>query len=216
MTSKFGWKPEDIKIEKRGISKAEPNPQLTPQGRQALAVTEALEADIRDKWATLTHNIEKGMPIRTAMAQFKQQMMGLIVSGMSEAWAVGSGSVVGGEAEIDEALAVQEDYLNKFIAELTDSLKKAPNKDAIRKILAGNESRAMLYAGAAWLVFNRAKVFGKPDTALFRWSGPTDSRSCSDCIDEVKMGVRPLKEIKRFPGEVSCIGNCRHEIIQVR
>ncbi len=108
------------------LKKAEPNPQLTPQGRQALAITEALEADIRDEWATLTRNIEKGMPVSAALAQFKQRVMGLIATGMSEAWMVG-GEGQPGPAEIkqiDEALASQEDYLNKFIAELIDSLGK--------------------------------------------------------------------------------------------
>ena len=213
--AKFGWKSEDIEIE-NGVSKAEINKNLTPQGCQALSITESLEADIRDEWTTLTHNIERGTAASPALAQFKQRVMGLMATGMSEAWEIGAGEKRGrGAGEIEEALASQEDYLNKFIAELIESLGEAPDKDTMGGILMGNGARAVLYAGAAWALYNASKLFKAPPEALYEFRGPSDARTCQGCSEEAKKGPRPAKEI-RLPGSLDCLGRCRHEIIRVK
>ena len=82
-------------------------------------------------------------------------------------------------------------------------------------ILMGNESRAALYAGAAWALYNAAKLFKAPPEALYEFRGPSDARTCQGCSEEVGKGPRPAKEI-RVPGSLNCKNNCRHEVVRVR
>ena len=198
------------------LRKAELNKDLTLQGQQALAITEGLEDDIRQRWAKLMAAVEAGVSISKALAAYERDAMGLIRNGMREAWLVGhKGSI--GEAEqkaIDEALGSQQIYLEDFMKELENELTGVPDEEQGGWLL-GSAARAVLYAGSVWALYNTAKLFGAPPEALYEFRGPSDAHTCQGCYEEVSKGPRPAREI-RSPGSLECLGNCRHEVVRVR
>ena len=199
------------------VKKAEMPGDLTPEGREAYDVTNELERQIRLEWQKLQSNIATGMSIKKALEIYRQRAENYIRQGLTDAWLAGRGGAELTEVDnrkIEAAIAIQADYLRNFMIELETDLQQAED-DNYGGILLTNLSRAVMYAGAAWAVYNTARVFGQRKTSRWQWVGPVDSSTCPDCAAEVAAGIRPLSEIKRLPGSVQCLGNCRHELQRV-
>ncbi len=203
------------KVKKKNFTKAEP--RLTPQGNKALDLTIGLEDDIRQRWANLMADVEAGMPVKQALAAYEQDTLRLIGSGMNKAWSVGhEGQMTPDQRKVvEEAIASQQAYLEDFMKELEGELKGA-KEDEKGGILLGDAARAVLYAGSVWLVFNQAKVWGAKPSELWQWIGPNDKATCRGCAEQMKLGARPLSQIKVLPTQADCLMRCRHEIVRVK
>ena len=209
---------ETVKKNLRRLNKAEWNNQLTPEGRKALSLTEGLEDDIRQRWAKLMADIEAGTSISQALSSYEQDAMSLITDGMREAWLVGHSGTIR-EAEqgaIDEAIATQQDYLEKFMKELEGELKGAKEEDR-GGMLLGSAARAIMYGGSIWLLYNLARTFNAPKDSIWEWQGPSrDGRICRGCQEQMDLGARPLSQIKVLPTQAECLTRCRHELVRVK
>ncbi len=203
------------------VHKAEPvdRSQLTPEGRKALSLTEGLELDIRQAWSVLTRNVASGMEVKTALVLYRRRAESLIAAGLNEAWLVGRDEqfTEAEQGEIDQEIAAQHDYLRNFMTELENELSLAEDRDEVGGILGASLARAVMYGGAIWMVYNLAKVFKAPPESLWEWAGGLSPSSCSDCVEEVRAGPRPLSQMTRRPGiDTICKTNCRHELRRVK
>lgn len=201
------------------VSKAEPAGKLTETGQAALEITESLERQIRQEWERLTANIAKGTAVGAALSLYRRKAENLIRQGLADAWLTGRGEDLNeAEAkEIDKAVADQMDYLKGFMAEMEKGLSEATDREEKGGILLANAARAVSYAGAAWSLYNVAKVFGANPSELWAWSGPSgDGKICAGCQEEMDLGARPLSKMTRLPGSANCLTNCRHELVRIK
>jgi len=119
------------------------------------------------------------------------------------------------QAYIDAAFQETLNYYQNFISQVGSQLAGSLTKAEVSEIVGKYESRIKMYSGGAWAVWNEAKVWDKNPEDLYRWEGPADEHSCSDCLQEVMAGIRPLKNINRRPGMCTCLSNCRCELIPI-
>jgi hypothetical protein len=203
-------------VKKKLLAKAERNTKLTSQGKEASDLADGLEDDIRQEWLTLMEAVREGMSPDTALNEFRQKAERLISAGLNEAWQIGrQGALTEADRlEIDTLIADQENYLRRFMEELAGQLGEAGDRDTMGGILLANAARMAMYAGSAWTAYNAAKIFNRKPDELWKWEGPIRG-SCPDCIEEMELGVRPLSQIRRRPGNVQCKSNCRHELVRV-
>lgn len=115
-----------------------------------------------------------------------------------------------------EAAAVRAMVLfTSFMEQFQTDLFGIPIEDIPEKI-KNRKSRALMYSGGAWALFNLAKIWDRPQSEIWTWDGPVDGNSCACCIEEMSLGARPLSQIHRMPGGCDCLSRCRHELKQVR
>lgn len=195
------------------------NTRFTPEGNQAIAIVEQLAVDIAAAWETLRKNVSGGMAFGAATILFMQVVRDLFRAAFTEIWQIGRGDDFEGEQEfsnaeaaVDEAAAEMETVLQKIDNE-ADLLGTVEERVSL---LGRRLFRVVFFAGAAWTLFNTAKVHGAAAGDLWTWTGPVDKNTCDVCREEMALGARPLGEISRYPGRDSiCLDNCRHELAQV-
>jgi hypothetical protein len=132
-----------------------------------------------------------------------------------DSWRIALGSISEPEAPVLEAeLRDARDYLHNFATELNLDLEGKDPEEA-EETIGSQTARLLSYAGMAWAIYNLAKVFRSDEDEIWIWEGPEDEASCEGCLEEMALGERPLRSIRRFPGQTQCGPRCRHELIRV-
>lgn len=83
---------------------------------------------------------------------------------------------------------------------------------AITEAVDSFESRIEQYVGAFWTVEEKAvKEAGSGSGLMVNFAGADDDSSCQDCMDAVAGSPYPIEQAP-VPGELTCLGRCRHAL----
>lgn len=122
-----------------------------------------------------------------------------------------------GDWEVAEARQRAMGYLNNFATEIQAGIGATTDTDELAHMLdVWWSTRLKMYAGEAWLLYQKAKVWGQDPNSIWKWVGPNDGRTCVGCRTEIAAGDRPLHQIRRRPGDCECLSNCRCDLVKVR
>jgi len=199
--------------------------KLEKQGHVGRTYEAQLRDEIDEYWDEMTTQVgelkeeDKDKPwlIAGILALLTQKVEKATREAYEEMWSEARGEDMDYELEmgdvnlaIAEAMKYFKNFMRKFQGEL-DVLTPEEMLDKIDK----RRSRAIMYAGGVWALYNLVKTYGVPKTSLWKWDGPVDSASCACCVGEMGQGARPLYAITIYPGSCSCVTNCRHELVEV-
>ena len=188
------------------------------------AVTK-MEREIEDAWEAFRRDVETASgtadereAIAAGILLLTTRFEKIVNAIYNTVWnEVRAGAILPGEATVVSRAAQQAmNYFLRFARQVEGELgfEEGELEEQLR-IVDARFSRAMMYAGGAWALYNEAKVWGAELESIWRWSGPEDARSCHGCLEEMAAGPRPLWTIGRYPGEAECGSNCRHELVRV-
>ncbi len=187
--------------------------KLSKQGSEALIVVDRLESELGRVWEEGEENVVDGMDVAVAIALLGSRFANTLEAAMLDVWLLGVDEFDPEQLLIIEAaLAEQLAFMSGFMGEFETEVVLGPVDEAFER----RRPRFLMYAGAAWALFNQAKTYGKPNGSMWEWQGPVDDKTCPICAEEVAAGARPLVQITRFPGvDTFCMTRCRHELVQV-
>jgi len=174
-----------------------------------LQIVDNLERELADAWERATRRIAQGQPPALALSDYEAEAAALFEAYYRDAFLAGLEKPDDGGL-VAAAIALAETRLAQFMITLYESLSGLNPAEA-EDLMNRRKSRALMYAGGAWGLYNRGLIFQAPSTSIWEWFGPLDQASCLTCIEEVEAGPRPLSEITRFPAiSTECLSRCRH------
>jgi hypothetical protein len=186
--------------------------------REAGGITDRLQGDIDAEFEDFKRNVAEGMAIAAAILLFKRKIKARMEGAYTSTWLVGRGDNFSesDEAQIQQALDGDFAFLDNFMIELQNEARDLGQKE-VDELLGRRKARALMYAGGAWAMFNRGKVFGRPQEELWVWSPQDiDEHSCSTCKIEAPKDPRPLSQMLIPAVDTACKTNCRHSVRRVR